>query len=154
MRLWAAMGGTVYPRRVFGSWFRAMAVTGALPDGVLATRKGIRCLAADGHPCHSLEERGIDDFLHGRRIPHRREPRYPPHRVLNPTGTRRADWRVGRTMVEYAGLAGDPEYDRTLDEKILLARQANMELIVLYPADLGRLEQRLGSLLGETNHAC
>jgi len=63
------MGGIEHVNRKFGSWFETLAATGALPDGVLATARGIRCMAADGHVCHSLDEQRIDNWLLGHGLP-------------------------------------------------------------------------------------
>lgn len=144
---YAKMGGIEYAKRKFGSWFAALAETGALPDGVLVTARGIRCLAKDGHTCHSLDEQRIDDWLHTHDLDHEREPVYPHHPSLNPAGKRRADWKVCDTFVEYFGLVGDPEYERKMDEKILLAQESNIHLITIYPPDIEKLDERLGCLL-------
>ncbi len=133
-------------KRKFGSWFKALAETGILPDGVLITARGIRCLAQDGHVCHSLAEQQIDDWLFAQGLPHEREPSYPAHSTLNPTGRRRADWKVQNTFIEYFGLIGDSKYEEKMEEKIFLARYCNIDLITIYPSDIENLDQRLGHL--------
>ncbi len=55
-RAYASIGGIEHVKREFGSWFRALAETGALPGGVLPTARGVRCLAQDGHECLSLDQ--------------------------------------------------------------------------------------------------
>ena len=122
MLAYAKMGGIEHAKKKFGSWFTALAETGALPDGVLATARGVRCLAKDGHACHSLDEQRIDDWLYAHGLDHEREPIYPQHPSLNPTGKRRADWKVLKTYIEYFGLVGDSKYEKKMDEKILLAQ--------------------------------
>jgi hypothetical protein len=144
---YAKMGGIDHVKKKFGSWFKALAETGALPNGVLATARGIRCLAQDRHVCHSLDEQRIDDWLSAHGIHHEREPYYPAHPILNPTGGRRADWKVRDTFIEYFGLIGDQDYEKKVDQKILLAQYFNIELIAIYPADLEQLDQRLELLL-------
>ena len=146
-RAYADIGGTDHVKKKFGSWFEALARTGALPDGVLATARGIRCLAQDGHVCHSLDEQRIDDWLSTHGLPHEREPRYPAHPILNPTGRRRADWKVLNTFIEYFGLIGEPDYDKKMAEKILLAQHCHIDLIAIYPSDLEYLHKRLQCLL-------
>lgn len=141
------MGGIDHVNRKLGSWFEALAETGALPDGVLATARGIRCVTRDGHVCHSLDEQRIDNWLMAHGLPHEREPRYPPHQTLNPTGRRRADWRVQDSFVEYFGLIGDPSYEKKMSEKVLLARYCEIDLITIHPSDLESLDQRLRCLL-------
>lgn len=147
MLAYARMGGIEHAKKKFGSWFTALAGTGALPNGVLATARGIRCLAKDGHTCHSLDEQRIDDWLYVHDLDHEREPNYPQHPSFNPAGKRRADWKVRETFIEYFGLIGDPEYEKKMDEKILLAQESNIPLIAIYPADIEKLDERVGSLL-------
>lgn len=146
-RTYANMGGIEHVKKKFGSWFKALAQTGALPDGTLTTARGIRCLAQDGHVCHSLDEQCIDDWLSAHGLAHEREPCYPVHPALNPTGRRRADWKVLDTFIEYFGLVGDPDYDKRMEEKILLAQHCRINLIAIYPSDLQHLDKRLQCLL-------
>src|ERR671922_167576 len=147
MVAYAKMGGVEHAKETFGSWFAALAETGALPHGVLATARGIRCLAKDGHTCHSLDEQQIDNWLHENGLEHEREPVYPHHPALNPTGRRRADWKVGESYVEYFGLVGDSAYEKKMDEKILLAQECNISMMAIYPSDIASLDHRLGCLL-------
>lgn len=144
---YAIMGGIGHVKKKFGSWFKALAETGALPDGVLPTARGMRCLAQDGHMCHSLDEQRIDDWLSIHHLLHEREPIYPHHTSLNPTGKRRADWKVRDTFIEYFGLIGDQNYEKKMDEKIFLAQEAMINLIAIYPYDLTNLDERLRCLL-------
>ena len=145
-RAYARMGGIEHVKEEFGSWFEALAKTGALPNGVQPTTRGVRCLASDGHVCHSLDEQYVDNFLSARGIFHEREPYYAPHPELNPHGRRRADWRVGDSFIEYFGLIGDEEYEKRMAEKILLAKHSGVNLIALYPSDLEHLEERVCEL--------
>lgn len=144
---YARMGGIDHVKKKFGSWFRALADTRALPDGVLATARGIRCLAKDGHVCHSLDEQRIDDWLSAHGLLHEREPCYPAHSTLSPAGRRRADWKVRDVFIEYFGLIGNTDYEKKIDEKILLAQHFDIELIAIYPYEIEHLDQRLGHLL-------
>lgn len=143
----ARMGGIDHVKAKYGSWFKALAETRALPNGVLITARGVRCLAQDGHACHSLDEQHIDDWLSTHGLDHEREPIYPSHPVFNPAGKRRADWKVGDIFVEYFGLVGDPSYEKKMDEKILLAQYLKIDMIAVYPSDLGNIDGRLGHLL-------
>jgi hypothetical protein len=70
MLAYAKMGGVEHAKKKFGSWFTALAETGALPNGILATARGVRCLAKDGHTCHSLDEQRIDDWLRDNGLDH------------------------------------------------------------------------------------
>jgi hypothetical protein len=143
------MGGAEHVKKKFGSWFEGLVQSGALPDGVQVTARGVRCLADDGHVCHSLDEQCIDNWLSHNSLSHEREPPYPPHPTLNASGRRRADWKVGDTFIEYFGLVGDPDYERKMDEKIALSAGLQVDMVAVYPSDLGRIEERLGFLVSE-----
>jgi hypothetical protein len=145
--LYGRMGGMRHVKEMFGSWFKAMSTTGALPDGVQRTSRGIRCLADDGHECDSLAEKQIDDWLSENGIDHEREPEYPQHDKFNPIGKRRADWKIGSgTFVEYFGMKGKDAYDRKSEEKRRLAENTDIDLIEIYPKDLDDIGSCLGHL--------
>jgi hypothetical protein len=142
------MGGMVKVEQEYGSWFKALAETSALPDGFRYSGTGVWCLAEDGHKCHSLAEQQIDNWLYNHGIDHEREPNYPQHEDYNPSGRRKADWLVeNNTLIEYFGLAGDDDYDEKTEEKIALARETETPLIALYPHDLNNLKAKLGQLI-------
>ena len=145
-RAYAQMGGIDHIKSIFGSWFQALAETNTLPSGVLPTARGVRCLAEDGHVCLSLDEQFIDNWLHAHNIPHKREPYYPSHSQLNPNGKRRADWKVGNTLIEYFGLIGDEEYEQRITEKMLLAEKLSIKIISVYSSDLSNLDERFSEL--------
>ncbi len=142
-----ALGGIEHVVKKYGSWFKCLSLTGVLPGGVQVTKRGVRCLAQDGHECHSLDEQFIDNWLKNHGIDHEREPYYPKHPLLNPSGRRRADWKVGPFFVEYFGLAGEATYDRKTQEKLELAALCGVELIAIYPSDLRSLDDKLGPLI-------
>ncbi|WP_337287889.1 hypothetical protein [Candidatus Methylomirabilis sp.] len=141
------MGGLDNVKAKWKSWFKALAASGVLPDGVLATSRGVRCLARDGHECHSLDEQQVDDWLTAHNVPHDREPPYPEHPLLNPRGRRRADWLVGDVFVEYFGLSGEQTYDRKTDDKVMLARELGIDMLPIYPSDMMSLDSKLGPFL-------
>jgi len=143
---YAQMGGIDHIRAHFGSWFEALVKSGVLPEGVLQTARGIRCLAKDDHICHSLDEQLIDNWLTQHGIPHEREPLYPYHSDFNKNGRKRADWKVGNTYIEYFGLTGDEDYDKKTIEKILLANCMDLDILPVYPSDIGRLNEKFASL--------
>jgi hypothetical protein len=149
LRAYVAMGGPSHVMSQFGGALEAYIECDVLPEGVLLTQRGYRCIAKDGDVCGSLDERQIDDFLHDHGIPHKREPLYPPHPELNPNGRQRADWLVGEIFIEYFGLAGDAAYDLKTENKVKLARQAGITLIGLYPDDLRRLSDKLSVLIAD-----
>lgn len=132
-------------RELFGTWFDALRAAGVLDAESQMMSRGIRSRALDGHMCHSLAERTIDDMLHLAGIPHQREPPYPE-------GKYRADFRIGETLVEYLGLDGDPAYDLRIREKKRLAKRHDLPLLLIRPrdlADLEKLERKLEGLVGE-----
>lgn len=121
-------------KHVFGSWLKALVQAGVLEDGTWDTGRGIRTIARDGHECHSLGEKTIDDWLFSHGIPHEREPAYP-------VGRYRADWAVGDVFVEYFGLAGNPEYDEKTSKKVGICKDHRIVLVSIYPKDLVRPER-------------
>ncbi|WP_157074941.1 DUF2510 domain-containing protein [Janibacter limosus] len=128
----------------FGSWLNALAVAGVLPDGAHHTRRGVRSVAADGHVCLSLPERTIDDWLSAYGLDHEKEPRYPDSNY-------RGDWRVGGSIIEFFGLAGNPDYDARIQEKRELAERHGIDLIEVYPKDMlkwGATQEWLATRLG------
>jgi len=141
------MGGVEHVKNKWKSWFTALASSGVLPDGVMTTSRGIKCLAKDGHECHSLDEQQIDNWLTNHSLAHEREPIYPTHPILNPNGKRRSDWRVGDVYIEYFGLMGEKTYDKKTDEKITLVKQLGITMVPIYPSDMMSLDKALGCLL-------
>lgn len=131
-------------KRKYGSWFAVLARSGCLPEGSRKEVYGTRILAKDGHECLSMAEMQIDDELHGLRIPHRKEVRYP-------NATFVCDWVVPRgdelVFIEFFGLSGRPDYDEKILQKRAALVQAGHELIELYHEDLLRLKERLASLV-------
>lgn len=126
-------------KELFGSWFNGLVEAGILEDGTRRMVRGTRCLANDGHVCHSLAEKTVDDFLHFHGIPHEREPKYPE-------GNYRGDFKVEGVFVEYFGLVGNPEYDNKTKLKQSLCRKHGIRLISIYPKDLAtpkKLEDKL-----------
>jgi hypothetical protein len=145
LQVWSMRSPDEYKNK-FGSWLQALIAAGILSDDCRPTGRGTQCLAQDGHPCLSLAEKQIDDWLYQAGIAHTIEPFYPYHPKLNPAERRRADWEVRGTFVEYWGLAGDREYDRRMRAKRRLAKETGKVLIELYPTDLNDLSQKLDCL--------
>lgn len=113
----------------YGSHLAALIDARVLPEGTRRTSRGTQCIAEDGHVCLSLGEKMIDDWLSQHGIPHTREPHYPNSPL-------RADFKVGDALIEYFGLAGDPEYDAKTVRKRILARREGVQLIEIYPEDV------------------
>jgi len=102
--------------------------------------RGMLCAAKDGHQCRSLAERSIDDFLHDNEIWHEPEPRWGKHPEWNPSGRKRADWRLADgTYVEYAGMMADDQYAKKMSTKVALADDLGIRLIIILPDDLAHL---------------
>jgi hypothetical protein len=128
-----------------GTWTEVLQQLGLLGDSYRLSR-GVISKAQDGHPCRSLLERAIDDFMFTAGIAHTVEPIYPYHKLYNPGGGRRADWRLeDGTLIEAAGMLGDPNYASRLHEKRLLCQDLGLQLIVISPNDLGKLDDLLSS---------
>lgn len=128
----------------FGSWLKALIDAEILDDGTMRLSRGTQCIAKDGHICLSLAEKTIDDWLSGHNIKHAKEPLYPHHNHLNPSGNKRGDWKVGDVFIEYAGLTDDPDYFARLQEKQKLANELEIQLIILIPEDILKIERKLG----------
>ncbi|CAN5646244.1 hypothetical protein BH10ACT3_BH10ACT3_00280 [soil metagenome] len=111
--------------------------------------RGVMCLAEDGHPCRSLGERAIDDWLHRNGVSHEVEPSWPIHAEHNPNGRLRADWRVGEHLIEYAGMMTDKEYAGKIASKRKLAAATATSLLILLPEDLYHLDDLLGAYFAQ-----
>ena len=66
-------------------WIEVLRASGLVNDGWRPSR-GVLCTATDGHPCRSLGERSIDDWMHRHGIEHEIEPKWPAHPQHNPLG--------------------------------------------------------------------
>jgi hypothetical protein len=129
----------------FNSWLAALIDAGVLEDGTRKTSRGIQTLAKDRHVCLSLGEKTIDDFLFDRGIHHDKEPRYP-------TGNFRADFLVVGVFIEYFGLAGNPDYDAKIKQKMRICQEFGINLISIYPGDLvsdEKLQRKLSPILNK-----
>ncbi|MBW6475258.1 MAG: hypothetical protein K0B14_19180 [Anaerolineaceae bacterium] len=138
----------IYVER-FGNWLKCLSLAGVLDDGHWKTSRGIRCLANDGHLCLSLGEKAIDDWLSNHNIPHEKESFYPFDEKLNPNKLSRTDWKIGNIFIEYAGLMDDLEYASKMKRKKQLADKNEIHLIIIEPADLFSLDEKLQSIVTE-----
>ncbi|MCE5291151.1 MAG: hypothetical protein LLG14_18215, partial [Nocardiaceae bacterium] len=116
-------------RAAYGSWLAVLIKSGVLPEGTQRMTRGTRCIAKDGHVCHSLPEKAICDFFTDEGIEHAREPRYPGSNL-------RADFLVGDIFIEYLGLTGTPAYDAKSEQKREIAQANRIKLIELFPEDM------------------
>jgi hypothetical protein len=133
-------------REIFGSWFKALVAAEVLDSASQRMARGTRCLANDGHVCLSIGEKTIDDLMHAAGIEHTKEPPYP-------SGSMRADFKVGKTLVEYFGLAGNIDYDAKIERKRAMAHKYGCSLIEIFPRDLAdtrKLLKRLSAAAEES----
>jgi hypothetical protein len=112
------------------SWLEVLLDTQVV-TGAWRPARGTYCLAFDGHPCRSLGERTVDDWLTRHDLAHELEPTWPQHPALNPSGRLRADWLLtDGTYVEYAGLTSE-DYLAKIHQKQQLARAVGIQLVVI-----------------------
>ncbi|MFJ8078882.1 hypothetical protein ACIQ7Q_34330 [Streptomyces sp. NPDC096176] len=131
------------------SWLDVLRTTEIVGDAWRPAR-GTYCSATDGHPCRSLAERTIDDWLTRHGISHQIEPLWPKHPRFNPHGRRRADWQfTDGTYLEYAGLNSD-DYVAKIQAKQDLARATGIRLVVITPPDLANLTAVLGEWIPQS----
>ncbi len=119
--------------------------------GILPTDKsrGFKSVSSCGHLCLSNGEREICEYLFKNQLPHSREPSYQfltglP--TLTEFGLMRGDFLVGKTVIEFAGLAGDPTYDSKIEKKIQLCKKYGLNLIVIEPSHVKNLDNHLSGL--------
>jgi hypothetical protein len=79
-------------------------------------------------------------------IEHTKEPPYPEGRM-------RADFKIGATLVEYFGLAGDATYDAKIELKRSVAATHGLTLIEVCPANLADTSELLARLTAATAEA-
>ncbi len=126
-------------QREFGTWADALRVAGVYGPDTRSNSFGIQSRASDGHLCHSLGERLIDDWLTVNDIPHGREPYYPG-------SSHRGDFLVGDIVIEFFGLAGIDEYDAIIAEKRRIAATEGLVVIDLYQRDINDWEETMCAL--------
>jgi hypothetical protein len=93
-----------------------------------------------------MGEREICEYLNARGVPHDREPVYgelAEGEISAAFGAMRGDFLVGQTVIEYAGMSGNADYDEKMDLKIALCASFGVDLIVIYPNELGDLDAKL-----------
>jgi hypothetical protein len=115
-----------YKKR-FGSWNNAIKLAGFNPNPIIFSKKYI---ANDGHICDSLAEKIIDDWLSKNHIQHFRNYPYIGTKMT-------ADFVIGKTRIEYFGLAGQNKtYDSAIRRKRNFCLQNGLKLKEIYPLDL------------------
>lgn len=105
-----------------------------------------RVISNDKHICFSQEECMIDNYLYERQVEHDKEVYYPLSKKYNYNRKKRCDFLIKTATgilvyVEYAGLINKEEYSRKIKEKIELCKELSINLIVIYPWQLGQLDK-------------
>lgn len=125
-------------RRFFGTWNEAVKAAGFKANAV---RFANHFIANDGHPCDSLSEKIVDDWLFARRIPHQVKVKYPWNNGMT------ADFKVGEYYIELFGLTGQlKKYDQLMKIKVQKIKELNLKLISIYLSDIfpkNKLESKL-----------
>lgn len=125
-------------RRFFGTWNKAIIAAGFNPNPV---RFANHFVAKDGHPCDSLSEKIVDDWLSTHKIPHEVKVKYPWNNGMS------ADFKIGEYYVEFFGLVGQlKNYDRLMKIKLQKIKEYNLKLISIYLSDIfpkNKLESKL-----------
>jgi hypothetical protein len=107
---------------------------------------GYRSIASNGMACLSIGERMLVEYLVDQNIEFEKEPIYPKHTILNPSGGMRADFKVKDLWVELAGMLNLPEYAARIEKKKKLAKVLGLNLLILKDyqrEDLNRLKSRI-----------
>jgi hypothetical protein len=134
------------------TWNRRLADAGLVRPHTRASR-GVPATATDGHPCRSLFECAIDNYMSAAGIRHEIEPPYPYHRALHPSGGWRADWQLeDGTLVEAAGMMQDDVYAAKMAAKSRLCEAMGLRLVIIVPNDLPRLRELFGALGFSAEH--
>ena len=143
VKLYAKTGGIKNINKHYGSFFECLVETGILPNGILKTSRGYKCLAKDGTVCLSLAEQRITNWLIDNKIQFEKEPKYPYDKELNPNNLMRADWKINNHFIEYFGLKGVVEYDNKTNKKIKLCKKNKIPLTSIFPSDITKLDEIL-----------
>lgn len=131
------------------TWLEVLISAKLVDSGGWRPSMGTYCLAVDRHPCNSLLERSVDDWLFAHQIIHEKEPHWPVDPDFNPGGHLRADWKLDDgTMIECAGLLHNTEYRSKIAIKRALALRLDIPLIVIAPTDMQVLATVFGRWLG------
>lgn len=125
-------------KRFYPSWAHFLDKAGLLTSIPQKGLGGYRSVATDGHLCLSMPERTICEYLYQARIDHEKEPFYPQLGGFSNTAMR-ADWLIGETYVEFAGMMGVKSYKEKMLKKVDMAANLGLDLIVVEPKDLDQL---------------
>jgi len=121
----------------FGSW------NGALKEASFETKPSFY-IAKDGHKCWSVMELYVDNWFVKNGINHKKDVFYPYHLEFNPNNRKTCDWVLeDGHWVELFGLMRRDEYREKKEIKEELCKVLNIDLITLFPTDLGNLGRKL-----------
>lgn len=115
-------------KNLFGGWNKMMIELGYTDIFVGPKRK---LKSKDGHHCDSTSEVLIDNFLFENSIQHERSKLYP-------NSKKNCDFYLNEFNVwlEFAGLYGYDYYDKTMKEKEEIAKNSNLNLIIITKQEL------------------
>lgn len=101
-------------------------------------------LTEDGHWVRSKDEARIDDWLFNHKLTHAYE-----YRVQRGQQYRKCDFYLPayQVYIEYWGMIGKRDYDKSRREKIEFYKQAGLTLVELYPKDMEMLSEIVKSKL-------
>lgn len=118
--------------------------------------RGKKSISSCGHVCLSMGERDICEHLFSQGIPHSREPYYGDmtgEKGVTEFGGMRGDFLIGDTVFEFAGMAGNAEYDMKMTLKQQLAEGYGIDLKVIYPNQLSKLGEIFDEALSSSVEA-
>jgi hypothetical protein len=118
--------------------------------------RGKKSISSCGHVCLSMGERDICEHLFGQGIPHSREPYYGDmtgEKGVTEFGGMRGDFLIGDTVFEFAGMAGNAEYEMKMTLKQQLAEGYGIDLKVIYPNQLSKLGEIFDKALSSSVEA-
>lgn len=132
--------------RMFGGYREALKILG-LPINAKIFNNNVVRYASDGTPCFSTGELVITEFLIEHNISFIKDPWYKDYCADIKFGSKKADWLIGDTFVEFFGFAGRYDYDKKTQTKIQLCEQNNLKLIQIYPKDIKNLKEKFQAFL-------
>jgi len=103
----------------------------------------------DGHYVRSRGEAMIDNFLYFTRVPHayELEVHLPGDKVLTPDFC--CLTAKGNVYIEFWGMEGQPDYDKSMEYKKKLYEEFDLELIDVWPDNLDDLDAYLSRKLAQ-----
>ena len=118
--------------------------------------RGKKSISSCDHVCLSMGERDICEYLFSQGISHTREPFYGDltgEIGITEFGGMRGDFLIGNTVFEFAGMAGNAEYDMKMTLKQQLAEGYGIDLCVIYPNQLSKLGEIFDNALSPSVEA-